>query len=1177
MRPQLLSCIPRSGGTALLVCVAFLTGPEVHAQISGTGTIQGVVTDSSGAAVPSATVVATNTQTGVKTTRQTTDAGYYTIAPLNAGQYSVEVAATGFQKAVQQNVTVDALAQVTVNITMQVGAASQEVTVTSAPPPLNTSDASMSQTLPNEVYGALPLAMGNAPRDPTAFTQYLPGVTTNPASTGNTAGNVLGGQEHSAEIYVEGLPTTNPSAEGESRTLGLGVSVEAVDQFQLETAGTSVEYQGQGASNYVIKSGTNHFHGEAFEYLRNTAFDARGFFAPTTPTEHQNEFGFNVGGPVMKNKLFFFANYDGFRFTQQAQPALASLPTAAERGGDFSALLASNIRIYDPQSTTCNATGVCTRTPFPNNVIPANRLSPISQSFQSYLPATNNNNLQSNYLQQVPIGYHDNSTTDKVDFNLNEKNTFFVLFSHGHRSQTTPYRSNVLPLPYGNTRLVDEYPTTAIAKWTYVATATLVNQLTYGLSRFSVPQTSPTISGNYPVKAGLTGLPPGQAGQDFPTITFSGPESPDPWRGTNSQIFNDTQNTFTLQDNVQWTKGKHSMVLGGQIMWLQANEKEYTYGSIATWTFTNNQTAGFGPTGTLLTSQGNAYASYLLGAVSSNTINQTSVIATGGRYKDYSMWAQDNFKLLPSLTLNLGLRYDIWTPYQEVNNVLSFFNPNLPNPAVSNFNGALQFAGYGPYSCNCTTNVNTYYGNFGPRVGLAYSINPKTVLRMGYAMMYTHRGAVGGRGGGRTGTDLIGYTASPSFAGVNSYTPAYYWNNGVPPYTPPPVINPAFGTGFVNGNTSAYSLNYGDPTIGGQPPRYQNWNVTLERSVGSHLLLGAAYVGSNGHHLGGGGRSIYSDQIDPRYLALGGLLQSTVTPSVLAQANAVIPGIRLPYPNFSGSLAQMLRPWPQYQNISDLYGDVGNSNYNSLQVYANQRLANGLTFNINYTFARAFDDTLSNMVTGQTPTAQTAYNWRIEKALTQIPAHSINALVTYQLPFGKGRQYLNNGGIVSHVVGGWQISTITTYRSGTPIGTFMTSGCLVPQAGSCFDNYNPNFTGPVRINGSWGSGNLLGSNTTPFLNSQAFLTPAPYTYGNTPRTNAFGITNPPSYGVDMNIKREFVLRERLTFSFQADAFNIFNLTNFSPPATNISSSAFGKITSQANNPRILQLSARIRF
>lgn len=1162
----------------LLSTVLFISyAPHIMAQIGGTGSIQGTISDPSGSVIPNAKVVATNAATNVSTSRDTTQAGYYVLSPLPAGNYSVSVSAPGFDRVIQSGVVVDALSTVSVNLKLTLGGTTQEVVVTAQAGALNTTDASMGQTMRNEIYGALPLQMANAPRDPTAFTQLLPGVSSSSAS-GNTAGNVLGGQDHSAEIYVEGLPTTNPSAAGESRTLGLGVSVEAVDQFQLESAGTSVMYQGQGSSNYVLKSGTNQFHGSAYDYFRNTALDARGFFAPVTPTEHQNEFGFNIGGPIKKNKLFFFGNYDGYRFSQVTQSSLMTLPTAAERSGDFSALLAQGIRIYDPASTVCTTTGVCSRASFAGNIIPQNRISPISKSFQSYLPATTNSELQSNYLRASPVGYHDNSTTDKVDFNLNEKNSFYVLFSRGHRSQTTPYRGNFLPLPFGNTRLVDEFPVTAVAKWTYVATPSLVNQLTYGLSRFDVPQTSPTIGGNYPQAAGLTGLPPGQAGNDFPTISFSGPQSPDAWRGTNSQIFNDTQNTFTLQDNVQWTRGKHSLILGGQASWLQANERQYTYGSIATWTFNNNVTAGFSPTGALLTTQGNAYASYLLGGPSSNTVTQTSVIATGGRYKDYSWWAQDNFKVTSRLTLNLGLRHDIWTPYQEVNNRESFFNPNLPNPRVGGAPGALQFAGYGTAACNCTSPVNTVYTNFGPRLGLAFGLNDKTVIRAGYSIMYTHRGAVGGRGGGRTGLDLVGYIANPSFAGVNTYTPAYNWNNGVPAYQQPPFIDSTYGTGWYAGMLSASTLNYGDPTLGGQPPRYQNWNFAVERTVASSLMVGAAYVGSNGHYLGGGGRGIYSDQIDPKYLALGNLLQQNVSPGVLAQANAIVPGIHLPYSNFAGSLSQMLRPWPQYQGVTDLYGDVGNSNYNSLQIYANQRMAHGLTFNANFTYAKAFDDTASNMIASQTQgTLRTAYNWRNEKALSQIPPKTLNVTLTYQLPFGANRAYLHNGGLVSRLVGGWQMSGIGTYRSGIPIGTIMTSGCLVPNAGSCYANYNPSFSGPLRINGNWGSGNLIGTNTSAFLDNTAFSTPASFTYGNTPRVGAFGVLNPSTYNVDVNLRREFGIWERLKVAVQADAFNVFNLTNWSAPSTNINSSAFGKLTSQANSPRVLQLSARVTF
>ena len=1158
-----------------LFALALIATP-LMAQIGGNGSIQGVISDPSGAAVPGASVTATNVATNVSTTRTTTGSGYYVLSPLPAGVYKVTVKAPGFETLNQEHVTVDALAQVGLNLTVKVGSAAQETTVTATPPALNTNDASMGTTVRNEVYDALPLAMGNAPRDPTAFTALMPGVSVNSATTGNTAGNVLGGQDHSQEIYVEGLPTTSPSAQGESRTLGLGLSVEAVDQFQLESAGTSVEYQGQGSSNYVIKSGTNTFHGAGYEYFRNTVLDARGFFAPVRPSEHQNEFGVNIGGPIKKNKLFFFANYDGFRFTQQVQPALTSIPTLAERQGNFSALPA---KIYDPQSTVCSAGGVCSRTPFPGNVIPGNRISSISQYLQSSLPQPINNNLQNNFLEQVPTGYQDNSTTEKVDFNMNDKNTFSGVFSRGHRSQATPYRGNTLPLPYANTRLVDEIPTTALAKWTYVASPSLVNQLTYGLSRFNVPITDATIAGNYATKAGLTGLPVGAAASAFPQVSFSGPESPDNWRGTNSQAFNDTDNTFTLQDNVQWTHGRHSVIFGVQMQWLQANEKERTYGSLATWTFANGQTAGFNSSGAYQGSTGNAYASFLLGAVSSNSVIQDSVVGTGGRYKDFSWWVQDNIKVNSRLTLNLGLRHDVWSPYTEVANRESFFNPTAPNAAAGGHPGILEFYGNGPDSCHCATNINTDYLDLGPRLGLAFQLDDKTVMRAGYSIMYTHRGAVGGRGGGRYGLDLIGYSAQPVFSGPgNSYTPAYYWNNGVPSYQQPPFFEPTYGTGFNSTGTAPTSLNYGDPTIGGIPPRYQNWNFAIEHSFTPTLQFGTAYVGSNGHHLSGGGRGIYSDQIDPKYLALGGLLQQNVTPTILAAANKIIPGITLPYPTFSGSLSQMLRPWPQYQNISDLWGDVGNSNYNSLQVYATQRLAHGLTFHFNYTWAKAFDDTGSNQVSGQSQgTLQSAYYWANEKSVTQLPAHTINMLATYQLPFGAGRQFVNGGGILSHIVGGWQLSGIGTYRSGTPIGTIMTSGCVVPNAGSCFASYNPNFTGSARTSAGWGDGNLIGSKTATFLNAAAFMTPAAYSYGNTSRTGAYGIQNPSSYNVDMNVRRDFSIYENLKLTFQADAFNIFNFVNFSAPSTNISSSSFGKITSQSNGPRILQLSARITF
>jgi len=507
----------------------------------------------------------------------------------------------------------------------------------------------------------------------------------------------------------------------------------------------------------------------------------------------------------------------------------------------------------------------------------------------------------------------------------------------------------------------------------------------------------------------------------------------------------------------------------------------------------------------------------------------------------------------------------------------SFFNPTAPNPAAGGRPGILEFYGNGLDSCHCRTTVDTQYKNFGPRLGLAFSITDKTVIRAGYSIMYTHRGAVGGRNGGRFGTDVLGYSANPSFTSPDQgISPTFNWNSGVPPYQQPPFFDPTFGTAFNGTSLPAASPTYGDPSIGGIPPRYQNWNINVERALTHSLMVGAAYVGSNGHFLGGGGRGLWSDQIDPRYLALGNLLQQPATAANLAAANKILPGIGLPYPTFTGSISQMLRPFPQYSGLSDIWGDVGNSNYNSLQITATQRLSHGLTFNFNYTYAKAFDDTGANTIAAQTFTLGSAYNWKNEKALSQLPPHALNFLFAYELPFGKGKKFASGAGILDTLVGNWQVSGITTYRAGVPIGT-IGAACNLPNAGGCYANYNPDFQGPVRINGGYGSGDLLGPNPPAFLDKNAFLSPPSFTYGNTPRSAALGIYNPGSFGQDVSLRRIFPIHESVKLTFQADAFNVFNLVMFSAPATNITSANFGRITSQSNGPRSLQLSARITF
>jgi outer membrane receptor protein involved in Fe transport len=947
--------------------------------------------------------------------------------------------------------------------------------------------------------------------------------------------------------------------------------VEAVDQFQVETSGTAVMYNGQGASNYVVKSGTNQFRASGFEYFRNKALDAKAFFATTKPDDNQHEYGFTAGGPIRKSQMFFFFAYDGYRDRRQTASVLTSIPTLAMRNGDFSAL---PVQIFDPRTTRPNPNGTgFVRDPFDNNRIPRELLSPISLYFQSFLPQPTNGNLQNNYLGgSLPIGFNNDNVTTKVDLTLTAKQQMSVLFAHGKRSQSTPYRGGTnpqtaLPLPYTETRLVEEAPTSAQIRHTYVLGPRWVNQASLGFSRLSVPIFNATIDGRYPIEAGLRGLPAGEADSSFPEIGFAGPNAPTMWRGTDARAFTEYLNNYSFQNNLNWAAGKHAMTFGFQAQRMDANERERSYGSLATFGFSNVQTAGFNAAGTLLTTTGHAYASFLLGTLNATNVIEDSEVATSGRFYTYAFWAQDDFKLRPNLTLNLGLRYDIMKPYTEDFDRWSFMNPDLPNPAVGGYRDAVQFAGDGQNACNCKTPIDTYYGAIGPRLGVAYSLNERTVLRAAYGINYSRRGAVGGRAGARNGTGTLGFSANASFPSPNGFDPAYNWNNGVPSYPAPPFFDPSLNAGFVTGRPTGGSVTYGDPEIGGRPPRYQNWNAGFQYALAPTLTVGAAYAGSRGDFLGGAGRGFYANQLDPRYLVLGNLLTQTANAANIAAAQAIVPGIGLPYPGFTGTIAQMLRPFPQYSGVTDVYGNVAWSNYHSLQlVVEKRRSADGLTVNFNYTYSRT-EDNLA---------ARTGYDFGPDWAVgVNDQPHVWNAMVVYNVPFGAEGKPGSHNKVIRAIVRDWQVSGITQFRSGRPLGV-IGAACNLPSAGTCYADFNPNFSGPVRINGDYGDGDVLGSNPPTYIDRLAFQSPAPFTYGNTPRTLAHDLRNPSFFNQDLSVRRDFrISRTRLVLGF--DVFNLFNNVVFGGIQTNITNANFGRVSSQTNTPRVGQLKVRFEF
>jgi Carboxypeptidase regulatory-like domain len=1150
--------------------LSMLAPSAATAQLGGSGSIQGTVLDTSNAAVPGATVTATNVATGIATVRQTTSAGVYALTPLPPGEYRVTVSLDGFRTFVREGLVVDALSVIGLNVILQVGGITQEVVVTAASPLLATADARLGQTIRNEVYTALPLVLNTGgPRDPTAFMFLMPGVQ----SVGRW-GNVMGGQDFTTDMYVEGIPITNAVVQGEGRNLSFGVSVDAVDQFQVETSGTAVMFNGQGASNYVIKSGTNIFRGAGFEYFRNKALDAKAFFATTKPDDNQHEYGATLGGPIRRNQMFFFVAYDGYRDRRQTPSALVSIPTLAQRNGDFSAL---PVVIYDPRTTRPNPAGTgFVRDPFPGNIIPQNRISAISKSFQSFLPDPTNAGLQNNYLGgSLPIGFNNESVTGKVDVKLTGRQQVSFLFSHGKRSQSTPYRGGnlvtnpqtALPLPYSETRLVEEIPTSAQVKHTFVLGPRWVNQASVGFSRLSVPIFNATIDGQYPIKAGLRGLPRGEADSSFPEIAFLGPNAITQWRGTDSRAFTEYLNNYTLQDNLNWSRGKHAMTFGFQTQRMDADERERTYGSLATFGFSNVQTAGFNAAGTLQTTTGNAYASFLLGELNATTVVEDSQVATSGRFYTYAFWAQDDFKLRPNLTLNLGLRYDIMKPYTEVYDRWSFMDPTLPNPAVGGYRGALVFAGDGVNSCHCRTPINTYYGAVGPRLGLAYGLSERTVVRAAYGINYSRRGAVGGRAGARNGTGTLGLSANASFPSANGFDPSYNWNNGVPAYPAPPFFDPTLNTGFVTGRGTGGTVTYGDPEIGGRPPRYQNWNAGFQRTIFNTISVGATYAGSRGDFLGGAGRGFYSNQLDPRFLVLGNLLTQQATAANITAAQAIVPGISLPYTGFSGTIAQMLRPFPQYSGVTDVYGDVARSTYHSLQLTLEKRRSDdGLIVNFNYTYSRTKDNLA----------ARTGYNFDQEWAVgVNDQPHVWNAMVVYNVPFGAEGKPGSGNAVVRAIVKDWQLSGITQFRSGRPLGAIL-AACNLPNAGTCYADFAPGFTGDVRINGDYGDGDVLGATPPAYIDRTAFQSPAAFTYGNTPRTLAFDLRNPSYFNQDLSVRRDFHV-SKLKLGFGLDVFNLFNNVVFGGIQSNITNANFGRVSSQTNTPRVGQVKVRVEF
>ncbi len=1212
----------------LFAALMLLFGASASAQLSGKGEIVGTVTDPTGAVVPGATVVATSTTRGTKLTTTTTSAGDYTLSPLDADTYSVTVTAKDFKTTTQENVAVNALEVATVNIGLTLGSESMSVTVTEAPEQIETSNAALGATMPQETYSELPIAMGAGgqpdQRRASDYVLLMPGVQnneTNNNATDNTGPiDGSGSKGGAASVDIEGIPFFNVSQEADNRFVWSAISVDAVNQLQVQTSGYSAIYEGQGVQNFDLKRGTNRIHGAVYEYFRNTDLDTWGFYAPalinpatgtaTKPAEHMNEYGIVLGGPVVKNKLFLFGNYDGYRYAKGVIPTLQTYPTIAERNGDFSAFLSlkTPVPIYDP-STGSNAS---TRTQFMGcngttpNVICPTEFSKVATAMNALLPPASmyaNQNPSNNFLAGLPFGLSNWTATGRLDYAISEKHAMSVIIAAGRQAsvgpaaQTTTGRNNG-PLPFNYGQGYAPKTKTDIFEDTYTINAHMVNQFKFGFARYYSP--SFNLDNNNPAWAasalGITGVPAGQASTSFPEVTFAGTDGPTQWGGdTGSRKIS---NAYYIIDNYQWDFGKHLLTLGAQIAWLQYQYILDTGGSSQLLLSANtSETAGYTTGTTINTGEGLAYASFLVGQIDAASLTQNAVLETGARFRPISPYVQDDWKISPKLTLNLGLRYDYYPSYQEAHNVLSFFNPTGTN--ASGTAGVLEFAGSGANTCNCSTPVNNYKKQFGPRLGLAYQVLPKTVFRASWGVMYTHGNAVAGSAISQNGTGILGFQASPKTSSTNGVA-QYELDQPYPAYTAPVGVaagpNYALGYSTISPYTgSPQSVAYGDPYYGGRAPQYINYNFGFQQQVTQNLILSVGYVGSQGHFESpdsSSARGEYINQLSPQYLSLGTILGTAINKLTPAQqATLTADNITLPA-NLSTkrTVAQALVPFPNYGTVADSYGNVANSNYNSLQVSVTQRPYKGLSFMFNYIWSKSIDDGGTYRSGYAIPAAYSndGRSWpvdRIERgaSTTNQPQHIIETGV-WALPFGA--QGLGGGNhLVRALASNFKFSEIVQIYSGSPLAITGSSCQVNPAENTCNPTVAPGFTGPGRINGKWGQG-ATPTSSPSYLNAAAFVpiatltaagSPYAYTFGDAARTAPFGMYGPGNYDIDISLRRNFNLTERAHLTFEGDLYNLTNHTQFLVGGTVFGSSSFGTVSGQANSSRDAQLSLRFEF
>lgn len=1195
---------------ALLMALGLFIPGSASAQ--NQGTISGNVQDPTGAVVPGAKITAKGEATGAVYETVSSSAGAYVFSNVQIGPYTITATAPGFSAAEIKGVLVQVGTTTSLPINLATGSVSETVTVSGDAPTVDAATADVGTTVTSKQVLDLPLALGStvqSMRSPEAFVFLAPGAvgpgTNGGGSNGATTGGpfeskITGGQNYGTEIILDGASTYR--SENGSSFDEAAPSVEALGEFRVETSTMPAELGRTtgGIEIFNTKSGTNSFHGVAYDLFRNEDLDANSWYnnylGLARPLDKQNDYGGTLGGPVWipklyngKDRTFFFFSWEQYRQNQGGN-STTTVPTAAQKNGDFTSTLnTGNVlgvnpcdgtpiyfgEIFDP-ATTRTVNGVSCRTSFLSetgrNAIPVSRFSPVGVKILSYYPDPITGSATNNYTFPFSFPLLDTTMTFRIDQNLGQKDKIY--FTYSSRDNTRLSTNPIFDNPAGQGRSQDFFTHYIRLGNDFSISPTMLDHLNLGFNRTN----SKNIGAGVRLGNGTTnwdqllGIPGTPSGATFPS--FNPNESQITAIG--DTVNNDTIDYgYRVNDTLDWIKGKHTFKFGVDFR-LQIYEPGSSNNAAGTFNFARAETAG-----TVLTNgqSGNGLASLLLGLVDNSNL---TAVASQARWRQhyYALFAQDSFKVTPTFTINYGLRWEVDQPRHEVHGNTSNISLTAPNPAAGGRPGALVFAGTGTGRTGVVdeTWADTYRKDYGPRFGFAWApaaANGKTVVRGGYGILY------GALTYADFGADLqTGFQANPVVTSANGFNPAFNIASGFPGYAAPPNFNPS------QVNLSGNPANaYVDPSYG-RPAMIQNWSFEVQQQLATDLILDVAYVGQHSTHL----RSNFDpvNLLDPSYFRLGSLLNAS-TNSTQAQAA----GITAPYAGFPGdrNVAQALQPYPQFfvLNTDCCLENLGQSTYHALQASVRRRFHSGLNLLAAYTWSHTITDADSTLPFFATlaggGSAQNPLNLKGEKSDSNqdIPQNFVLSYI-YELPVGKGKKFLNHGGFVNAVLGGWSISGIQTYHSGQPFSFCCASG--PPTYGSVrFDQVpgQPFFTQQF-LSGNYNPANVV------ILNKAAFSDPnAPariaaggaYVFGNMARTQ--GTVRSLFYkSEDFNLLKRTQLTEHSDILLQVsflDAFNRHIFDDRNAVDRNPNDANFGILNpaSTIMGPRRVQIQLKLEF